>query len=47
MGTKLKSTQWHLIVTLTRDIVMPCGTTMPRVTQGTWHVAFLFFFKKN
>jgi len=54
MGTKSKSSQWHLIVTLTRGNTMPHGITMPRGTdnatchtQGldTWH--FYFYFLKN
>jgi len=49
MGTKSKSSQWHLIVTLTRGITMPRGTDNATChTQGldTWHF-FLIFFKKN
>jgi len=40
--TKLKSTQWYLMVTLTRGIL-----AMPRVPPRTWHVTFLLFFSKN
>jgi len=41
MGTKSKSTQWHLIVILTR------GTNNATCHTRTWHVAFLLFFSKN
>jgi len=44
MGTKSKSSQWHLIVTLTLGITMPRGTDNATChTQGldTWHFYFL------
>jgi len=47
MGTKSKSTQWHLIVRLTRGIVMLRGTdnaTCHTQRLDTWH--FYFYFKK-
>jgi len=51
MGTKSKSSQWHMIVALTRGITMPRGTDNAMWhTQGldTWHFKFFFFkFKKN
>jgi len=40
MGTKSKSSQWHLIVTLTRGITMPRGTDNATCHTWTWHVAF-------
>jgi len=40
MGTKSKSTQWHLIVTLTH------GITMPRVTHRDLTRGIFIFFKK-
>jgi len=46
MGTKSKSTKWHLIVILTCGIAMPRGTNDATChTQGLdmWHS----FFKKN
>jgi len=52
MGTKSKSTQRHLIVTLTCGIAMPRDTDNATChTQGfdTWNFYFYFskFFKKN
>jgi len=44
MGTKSKSTQWHLIVILTRGIAMPRDTnnaTCHTQRLDTWH-----FFQK-
>jgi len=41
MGTKSKSSQWHLIVTLTHDITMPRGTdnvTCHTPGLDTWHL---------
>ena len=46
MGTKSKSSQWHLIVTLTRGITMSRDTDNAMWhTQGldTWHFYFYFF----
>jgi len=47
MGTKSRSTQRHMIVTLTCGVGMPCDTdnaTCYTQGLGTWH--FYFFFQK-
>jgi len=46
MGTKLKSTQWYMMLTLTRDITMPCGMDSATVTPEIWHIAYFYFFLK-
>jgi len=48
MRTKSKSTQWHLIVILTRGIAMSRDTnnaTCHTQDLETWHFYFLFFKK--
>jgi len=40
IGTKSKSTQWYLIVTLACGIAIPRGTNNATCHTGTWHVAF-------